>query len=95
MRTDLTHHFRFRVFRSKYSISPIAAALFVSVFMLFAPRTGLALGQPKDAPGAHTLKTRMIDPGTVLERLVVSQGVIAPSYLGPPESFHGALTARQ
>jgi hypothetical protein len=44
-----------------------------------------------DTPGAHTLKIRMVDPGIVLERLVVSQGAIAPSYLGPPESFHGVL----
>jgi hypothetical protein len=44
-----------------------------------------------DAPGARTLKIRMVDPGVVLERLLVSQGVVAPSYLGPPESFHGPL----
>jgi hypothetical protein len=44
-----------------------------------------------DTPGSHTLKIRMVDPGVVLEKLVVSHGVLPPSYLGPPESFHGAL----
>jgi len=44
-----------------------------------------------DAPGEHTLKIRMIDPGIVLERLVVSHGNVAPSYLGPPESYRGGV----
>jgi hypothetical protein len=48
-----------------------------------------------DAPGPHTLKVRMVDPGIVLERLVVSQGSIAPSYLGPPESFRGHPAASE
>jgi hypothetical protein len=47
-----------------------------------------------DAPGAHTLKIRAIDPAIVLEKLVVSQGEIGHSYLGPPESFHGSLAQR-
>jgi hypothetical protein len=42
-----------------------------------------------DAPGYHTLKFRMVDPGVVLEKLVVSQLPPLPSYLGPPESFRG------
>lgn len=38
--------------------------------------------------GYHTLKFRMVDPGIVLEKLVVSQGEVPSSYLGPPESYH-------
>jgi hypothetical protein len=36
--------------------------------------------------GSHTLKFWMIDPGVVLERIVVDFGGARPSYLGPPES---------
>ena len=56
-----------------------------------------------DAPGYHTLKIRMVDPGVVLEKIVVGlatpalpfrvspgarQPVIPSSYLGPSESYH-------
>jgi hypothetical protein len=47
-------------------------------------------------PGPHVLKFWMIDPGVVLERIVVDMGGAHPSYLGAPESFragppeHGA-----
>jgi hypothetical protein len=41
------------------------------------------------SPGYHTLKFWMVDPGVVLERIVLSHGRLQPSYLGPPESFHG------
>jgi hypothetical protein len=42
------------------------------------------------AAGAHVLKFWMVDPGVVLERLVIetAPGAVHPSYLGPPETFH-------
>ncbi len=40
--------------------------------------------------GYHTLKFCMVDPGIVLEKLLVKLGEVRPSYLGPPESYHGA-----
>jgi len=40
-------------------------------------------------PGYHVLRFRAMDPGVVIEKLVVRTGVVRPSYLGPPESVRG------
>jgi hypothetical protein len=38
-------------------------------------------------PGNHVLKFWMIDPGVVLQKLIVTTKELRPSYLGPPESY--------
>ena len=40
-------------------------------------------------PGTHIVKFWMVDPGVVLQKIVLEAKDIAPSYLGPPESFRG------
>ena len=37
--------------------------------------------------GYHTLKIWMIDPGVVLEKIIINTGGLKPSYLGPKESY--------
>jgi hypothetical protein len=39
-------------------------------------------------PGAHVLKFWAVDPGVVLQKIVIEARDVSPSYLGPPESFH-------
>jgi hypothetical protein len=39
-----------------------------------------------DRPGKHTVKFWALDPGLVLQRLVLDAGGLKPSYLGPQES---------
>ena len=38
------------------------------------------------APGTHTLKVWMVDPGVVFQQFVIDAGGLLPSYLAPPES---------
>jgi hypothetical protein len=39
--------------------------------------------------GYHTVKVWMVDPGVVVEEIVVNLGGVKPSYLGPVESYRG------
>jgi len=39
------------------------------------------------SPGQHTLKIYGLDPGVLLEKIVLDVGGLHPSYLGPPETF--------
>jgi len=45
-------------------------------------------------PGYHVLKFWALDPGVVIQKLVVNTRTPRRSYLGPPESARGPLAAR-
>jgi hypothetical protein len=47
--------------------------------------------------GYHTLKVWMVDPAVVVQKIVVTSNEAEgkTSYLGPPESYHGAAAARR
>lgn len=41
-------------------------------------------------PGQHTLRFRVLEPGIVLEKILIDTGGLRPSYLGAPQSEYSA-----
>ena len=46
----------------------------------------LSLRADVGGAGEHVLAVWMVDPGVVLQKIVIDAGGLSPSYLGPPES---------
>ncbi len=46
------------------------------------------------SPGKHTLIFKVLDPGIVLQKIVIETSPIGNSYLGPPESLKNTLYER-
>lgn len=56
-----------------------------------------ALGQSQHrvaAPGRQVLKIWMVDPGVVLDKLVLRTQALPPSFLGPPETAYPAASSK-
>ncbi|MGP3981690.1 glycosyl hydrolase 115 family protein [Streptomyces sp. KR80] len=46
-------------------------------------------------PGDHVLRLLMVDPGMVVDQIVVNTGGLPASYLAPPESYHPEAADRE
>jgi hypothetical protein len=44
-----------------------------------------------NTPGYQILLIFMVDPGIVLQKIIVNSGGLKPGYPGPPESFYGDI----
>lgn len=56
-----------------------------SVNVLRAAAIGTS-GHSISAAGPHTLRVWMVDPGVVIDKIVIDSGGVKPSYFGPPET---------